>query len=111
MLKLSVFQDQYTQKMFKNEKERFLEIGYNKLLTQNKLDYLIKLSNRLANIEINTQTDFLEADKENLKKEAADLIYHLMVLLEQGNLSIDDVCGELMRRRGISGHEEKKSRK
>ena len=53
--------------MFKNEKERFLEIGYNKLLTQNKLDYLIKLSNRLANIEINTQTDFLEADKENLK--------------------------------------------
>jgi len=35
----------------------------------------------------------------------------LMVLLEQGNLSIDDVCGELMRRRGVSGHEEKSSRK
>jgi phosphoribosyl-ATP pyrophosphohydrolase len=53
----------------------------------------------------------LSKDKENLKKEAADLIYHLMVLLEQGNLSIDDVCGELMRRKGVSGHEEKKSRK
>jgi len=53
----------------------------------------------------------LSKDKENLKKEAADLIYHLMVLLEQGNLSIDDVCGELMRRSGVSGHEEKKSRK
>ena len=53
----------------------------------------------------------LSKDKENLKKEAADLIYHLMVLLEQGNLSIDDVCGELMRRRGVSGLEEKKSRK
>lgn len=53
----------------------------------------------------------LSKDRENLKKEAADLIYHLMVLLEQGDLSIDDVCGELMRRRGVSGLEEKKSRK
>ena len=53
----------------------------------------------------------MSKDKDNLKREAADLIYHLMVLLEQGNLSIDDVCGELMRRRGVSGHEEKISRK
>ena len=53
----------------------------------------------------------MSKDKDNLKREAADLIYHLMVLLEQGNLSIDDVCGELMRRRGVSGHEEKNSRK
>tara|TARA_B100000900_G_scaffold389473_1_gene382390 strand:+ start:924 stop:1277 length:354 start_codon:yes stop_codon:yes gene_type:complete len=53
----------------------------------------------------------LSKDRENLKREAADLIYHLMVLLEQGDLTIDDVCDELMRRRDVSGHEEKKSRK
>ena len=27
----------------------------------------------------------MSKDKDNLKREAADLIYHLMVLLEQGN--------------------------
>ena len=67
MLKLSVFQDQYTRKMFKRKEKIFLEVGYNKLLKENKLDYLINLSNRLAKIEFNIQTNFLDVDKENLR--------------------------------------------
>jgi len=53
----------------------------------------------------------LAQDQENVKKEAADLIYHLMVLLEKNELTIEDVTTELESRHGISGHEEKKSRK
>ena len=53
--------------MLNNSEKKFLEIGYNKLLKENKLDYLINLSNRLAKIEFNIQTDFLDVDKENLR--------------------------------------------
>ena len=53
----------------------------------------------------------LANDMENVKKEAADLIYHLMVLLEKNDLNIDDICAELIIRHGVSGHDEKKSRK
>ncbi len=42
--------------------------------------------------------------------EAADLLYHLLVLLADAGLSIDDVRAELARREGVSGHDEKAAR-
>jgi phosphoribosyl-ATP pyrophosphohydrolase len=42
--------------------------------------------------------------------EAADLIYHLFVLLADAGLTPDDVRAELARREGTSGHEEKATR-
>lgn len=47
---------------------------------------------------------------EKLQSEAADLIYHLLVLLEARNLSLKSVLGELDRRMSQSGHAEKASR-
>ncbi len=45
--------------------------------------------------------EFILADKpEDLIYEAADLIYHMMVLLEARNLSIKDVLKELKKREG-----------
>lgn len=35
------------------------------------------------------------APKEHLRYEAADLVYHLLVLLERGGVSIDELAGEL----------------
>lgn len=43
--------------------------------------------------------------------EAGDLLYHTMVLLAQQGVSIDEVATELGRREGVSGLEEKASRK
>ena len=43
-------------------------------------------------------------------REAADLLFHWMVLLRACEVSLDDVCGELARREGQSGLEERKSR-
>ena len=50
-------------------------------------------------------------DKEQIIYESADLLFHLMVTLAQFDLSIDDSLNELARRFGVSGIEEKASRK
>ncbi len=49
--------------------------------------------------------------KKDLVAESADLIYHLLVLLASRNIEPDRVYGELAKRFGISGIEEKKSRR
>ena len=50
-------------------------------------------------------------DKHELVKEMADLWFHCMVLLINQGVSIQDVKKELDRRFGVSGLEEKASRK
>lgn len=42
--------------------------------------------------------------------EAADLIYHLFVLLAECQVGLDEVESELARRFGVSGLDEKESR-
>ena len=42
--------------------------------------------------------------------EAADVLYHIMVLLSFNEISIDKVLGELERREGVSGIDEKHAR-
>ncbi len=50
-------------------------------------------------------------DREQIIYETADLWFHTMVMLAAKGLSADDVLAELARRFGISGHDEKASRK
>ncbi len=52
----------------------------------------------------------LTGDQAKLTSEAADLLSHLMILLEDGGVSIDDVLSELDLREGLSGLTEKASR-
>ncbi len=47
---------------------------------------------------------------DKLASEAADLVFHLLVLLADRGLSLADVRAELARREGISGLEEKAGR-
>ena len=49
-------------------------------------------------------------DIEALTGEAADLIYHLLVLLECRKVAISDVLDVLEKRMGTSGHAEKAAR-
>ena len=53
----------------------------------------------------------LSGDPAKLTSEAADLIFHLMILLEEGGVSLDDVQAELDAREGLSGLAEKAARK
>lgn len=50
-------------------------------------------------------------DKEQIVYETADLWFHTMVMLAERGLCADDVLSELARRFGVSGIEEKASRK
>ena len=59
--------------------------------------------------EINELVDALYK-KKNEVHEAADVIYHLLVLLEANDIKIEDVLGELKKRQGISGLVEKANR-
>jgi len=52
-----------------------------------------------------------EEGREEIIHEVADLWFHLLVLLRHENIKIDEVELELAKRFGISGHEEKASRK
>ena len=47
---------------------------------------------------------------EHLTYEAADLIYHLFVMLRYRDIELSDVTDELKRRFGVSGIDEKESR-
>lgn len=51
-----------------------------------------------------------KGDKKNLKEEAADVIFHLFVMLAARNVTFEDVLEELERREGKSGIVEKRER-
>lgn len=53
----------------------------------------------------------VKGDREKLVSEAADAIYHLLVMLAARDLTLADVENELDRREGRSGIEEKAARK
>jgi len=50
------------------------------------------------------------AEREQVVREAADLLYHVMVLLAAADIGPDPVLAELERRFAQSGHEEKAGR-
>jgi len=49
-------------------------------------------------------------DQSNEVHEAADAIYHILVLLEANNIKVEDVMNELKKRQGTSGLVEKANR-
>ena len=51
-----------------------------------------------------------KGDKAKLTSEAADVLYHLLVMLAAQDLTLVDVEAELARREGTSGLTEKASR-
>jgi len=53
----------------------------------------------------------VKGDRANLTAEAADVIYHLAVMLAARDLSLEDVTAELERREGTSGIAEKAARR
>jgi phosphoribosyl-ATP pyrophosphohydrolase len=52
----------------------------------------------------------VERDSAGLRAEAADVLYHLLVLLQDGGVPLQDVVQELARRTQQSGHQEKAAR-
>lgn len=53
----------------------------------------------------------VKGDRDRLTSEAADVLYHLLVMLAARDVALADVLAELGRREGTSGVEEKAARK
>ncbi len=71
---------------------------------------LPKIAQKLGEEATEAVIAALSGSNEELVGESADLIFHLMVLLNARGISLDHVMGELDRREGLSGLEEKASR-
>jgi phosphoribosyl-ATP pyrophosphohydrolase len=69
-----------------------------------------KIAQKLGEEAVETVIAAIEDDKAALTSEAADLVFHLAVLLADAGLSLDHVRAELARREGVSGIDEKASR-
>ncbi|SFT80969.1 phosphoribosyl-ATP diphosphatase [Sedimentitalea nanhaiensis] len=53
----------------------------------------------------------VKGDRAALTSEAADVLYHLLVMLAARDVPLSDVLNELARRQGVSGIAEKSGRK
>lgn len=70
-----------------------------------------KIAQKVGEEATETVIAALSGRPADLTAEAADLLFHLMILLAEAGLSISDVLIELERREGLSGHAEKAARK
>jgi phosphoribosyl-ATP pyrophosphohydrolase len=52
----------------------------------------------------------VKGDRDRLTSEAADVLFHLLVMLAARDVTLADVLAELDRREGMSGIAEKASR-
>ena len=71
---------------------------------------IAKIAQKLGEEAVETVIAALTEDEAALTGEAADLLFHLLVLLDARGLNFGDVVGELERREGASGVVEKASR-
>ena len=69
-----------------------------------------KIAQKVGEEATETVIAALTGSPEELTAEAADLLFHLMILLEDAGSNLDTVLTELERRDGVSGHVEKASR-
>lgn len=69
-----------------------------------------RAAKKLGEEAVETVIAAIRGDKAELTAEAADLLYHLLVVLKIADLPLADVMAELERRTSRSGLAEKASR-
>jgi phosphoribosyl-ATP pyrophosphohydrolase len=69
-----------------------------------------KIAQKVGEEAVETVIAAMAADREGVVSESADLLFHLMLLLADLDIKLDDVLDELDRREGVSGIAEKASR-
>ena len=69
-----------------------------------------KCAEKFGEEAIEAVIEAVKGDRDRLTSEAADVLFHLLVMLKAREVSIKDVMIELDRRQGQSGLQEKASR-
>jgi phosphoribosyl-ATP pyrophosphohydrolase len=68
------------------------------------------IARKLGEEAVETVVAALSGTREELVGEAADVLFHLLVLLDAKGVPLDEVLAELDRREGTSGIAEKAGR-
>ena len=69
-----------------------------------------KIAEKLGEEAVEAIIEAVKGDREALKAESADVLFHLMVLWADQGIAPDDVLQILQDRMGVSGHDEKAAR-
>ena len=69
-----------------------------------------KCAEKFGEEAIEAIIEAVKGDRQALTSEAADVIYHLMVMLASRDIAFNDVIDELSRRSSMSGIDEKSRR-
>ena len=69
-----------------------------------------KCAEKFGEEAIEAIIEAVKGDRERLTSEAADVLYHLLVMLAARDVTLEDVLKELERREGASGIVEKAGR-
>ena len=70
-----------------------------------------KAAKKLGEEAVEAAIAAVQGDRAGLVSEAADVLYHLVVLLRAGGVGLDEVMQELARRTAQSGLAEKAARR
>ncbi|HZP74569.1 MAG TPA: phosphoribosyl-ATP diphosphatase [Pseudolabrys sp.] len=96
------------ERRVKERAKESADISYTRALLDKGIAHCAK---KLGEEAVETALAAVQEDDARLTAEAADLLYHLLVVLEARGITLADVEAELARRTRQSGHEEKASRK
>ena len=69
-----------------------------------------KCAEKFGEEAIEAIIEAVKDDKTQLTSEAADVLFHLLVMLKSRDVALSDVMDELARRQGQSGLSEKAAR-
>ena len=69
-----------------------------------------KCAEKFGEEAIEAIIEAVKGDRDRLTSEAADVLYHLLVMLAARDVTLDQVLAELERREGTSGIAEKAAR-
>ena len=71
---------------------------------------LAKIAQKVGEEAVETVIAAMAGEREELVSESADLLMHLIVLLQKQGVPLAEVMAELDRREGVSGLDEKAAR-
>ena len=69
-----------------------------------------KAAEKFGEEAVEAVIEAVRGDRDGLTAEAADVLYHLLVMLAARDVALEDVLAELERREGTSGLAEKAAR-
>ena len=90
--------DETIKKLTRIINKRNKELPDNSYVTKLLKNGKVEIANKLGEEAVETIRAYLAQEKKEIIEESADLVFHLLVLLQSSNLSFEDVLQVLEKR-------------